>query len=216
MRLLIAVVAAALLAGADDGAAATRRQCKRACVERVAAECRGFGKAFRRCRKGILSLCRRSSVEACFLTPGTTTSTTLGTGTTVTVTTMTTTTTRATTTSTTARFAYAGLWFFSGTLAEDTCGVADFFLDALVDVTHAPGSPVVSVQIGVAPVMTGTADATGFEAGEAHVGTGGCLVTSAIVAERTADPARMLAGIGIDVTCAGDACRAIWTGDLER
>ena len=207
-------------AGDADAARGRRRACKESCQPMIAQQCRGFGRPYRQCKKGILRTCRRTSVESCSLTPSSVTTTTIATGTTspkpTTTLLVTTTTTRAPTTSTTLALSYGGQWYFAGTLSSDTCGGADFYLDANVYVTHSPGSSSVSVKIGSAATMYGSADTAGFEAGESHYSDSGCLVATAILAERTSNASAMGAGIGIDIDCGFDSCRAIWVGDLSR
>ena len=213
MRITVAaMLILTILAAPWDAAALSRRkQCEKNFLPRVLAECQGLNTNYRRCKKAILKQCRRRLVHvtSCEVTPPSTTTSPVPPSTT-------TTTTRASTTTTTSLVSYGGRWDFSGTLSSDTCGGGDFYLDATVNVTHSTGSSSLSVKIGTAATMYGTADGDGFEAGESHYSDSGCLVTTALVADRTSNASRMDAGIGIDIDCGFDSCRAIWTGDLSR
>src|SRR5262249_14221976 len=129
----------------------------------------------------------------------------------------TTTTVVVPTTTTTTLFSYGGDWLFSGTPSIDSCATGATPLVAVdVTIAHAPDAPTLTVQVGTAPTLDGTASTAGFEADESHVDDTGCLVTTALVADRTGDPSRMDAGLGLDATCGTDTCRIVWIGELTR
>ncbi len=235
-RLLIAfaLVAASLPAANAFKVHASRRQCQATCAAKIEHDCGALRRRrLHACRKKILGRCRRVSIESCFLTPptettSTSTSTTVTTATSSTVTTTssspvpttlasTTTTVVLPTTTTTTLFSYGGDWFFSGTPTLDSCNTgATALVGVDVTVAHGPDAATLTVQLGIAPTLAGTASAAGFDADESHVDSDGCLVTTALVAEPTSDPSRMDAGLGLDATCGTDTCRIVWIGALTR
>jgi len=214
---LLLVLAAALPAPvAAERLARCRRSCGAAVDACIAASPLRYRRARTVCRKRLYRTCRKLGVSACSVTPPTTQPPATLPPATLPPTTLPPATLPPTTTTTTTLppvRSYAGTWYFSGTLASDSCGSSTYFVDSFV---VSQSGTLLGGSIGSIPgsSMTGRVTSDGFELSGSFTSSG-CLVVVGLVALNDGTVV-LTAATGFDVSCGGATCRSIWTGTLSR